>query len=288
MKTLNELQKILSLSVQKESSKKKGENTATCITSSLGHSYCSGKIESDNHLLDISSEQGALIQAIHHNDFSVESAITLVESTKGVASPLILKILADFSARTKNPLSYTIIDTSGNIIFETKDVAKELPFYNLPSVELTSLQERVYASNKIENATIDDLKEHARLGIKRNFPTYDSASGYGVSLLSSDGTLYFGGQYSSFEKRTNLHAEMAVLTSALMDNSHSFTHLGLISPKHKDEPCTPCGCCRQFIAELQKKMDFELEITCFASGKDVQANYTIDELLPHQWSNKKY
>ena len=287
METLNELQKILSLSVQKDNSKKKKGNTATYAASSSGYTYYSGKIESDNHLLDISSEQGALIQAVHHNDFDIENVTTLVESITGTVSPLILKILSDFSARTKNLLSYTIVDVSGNIIFETKDVTKEIPFYNLPLVELSTLKERTYSLNKIENATIDDLREYAHLGIERNFPTYDSASGYGVSLLSSDGTLYFGGQYSSFERRTNLHAEMAVFVSALMDNTRSFTHLGLMSSKHKSEPCTPCGCCRQFIAELQKKLDLELEIVCFASKKDIRVNYTIDELLPYQWSSKK-
>lgn len=288
MEHVQELKKALLLSVQKNSSREKDENTATCITSSSGHSYFSGKIESDNHLLDISSEQAALIQAVHHNDFNIEHVITLVENETGVASPLVLKILADFSVRIKKSLSYSILDTSGKTIFETKDVINELSFYNPPSIQVDSLSKRVYTSNKIKGCTPDDLETYARIGIERNFPTYDSASGYGVSLLTSDGTIYFGGQYSSFEKRTNLHAEMSVITSALMDGSRSFTHLGLISSKHKDEPCTLCGCCRQFIAELEHKLDLQLQILCFASEKDIRITYTIDELLPYQWSSKKY
>ncbi|NQV93178.1 hypothetical protein HQ403_01635, partial [Candidatus Kaiserbacteria bacterium] len=165
----HELKKALALSILKDSSREKNENTATCITSSSGHSYCSGKIESDNHLLDISSEQGALIQAIHHNDFDIEHVTTLVESPVGIVSPLVLKILADFSVRTKKTLSYTVLDTSDNVLFETKDVARELSFYNPPSVELELLQKRTYSTNKITGATVDDLKKHALCGIDRNF-----------------------------------------------------------------------------------------------------------------------
>lgn len=284
---LQELRNALKLSVVKCG---QGNRSASIAYSHSGEKYTTGSVESDSHLLDIPSEQAALVLSVHRNDFAVHRIATITEGGGGVlVSPLTLKIVIDHARRTGIPISYAIFNQEGAILFETKNVGALCSFYEPPVKPLGKIQDSKPNTNRatwdsVENSLKDALKRYAVLGCERNFPTRDSASGYGAAIATKNGMIYFGGQYSSFEKRTGLHAEMAVITAALMDGVTDFAAIGIVSSKHADVPCTPCGCCRQFMAELFRKYASNPRVYCFAKESDVFAEYTIEQLIPDAWT----
>jgi cytidine deaminase len=269
--------------------------SGSVAVSKSGAWYLAGAVGSENHLLDISSELAVLVRAAHNNDILIEEIHTLVTDSAALISPLTLKILADHSARTGIAIQYTIRDTTGKILFDIADARDAIPFYRAPDSVLGLVTKRAPKPAKVsldKNSTESaeyQLRTWALAGCERNFPTYDGASGYGAALLTASGEIYYGGQYSTFEQRLGVHAEMGVLINALMDGVRDITHLGVASSSLRfvETPCSPCGCCRQFMAELFRSYDISPKILLFASGNEQFVSYAIENILPVQWSNKK-
>jgi len=293
---LDKLNKGLKFSIIKKKRKKSEQvKTASIAYSRTGQEYLAANIFSDSNLLSVSSEQVVLVLAVHHNDFQVNEIVTLVEepNPQQLVSPLILKIIIDHQTRTGTKINYTIVNKKGKVLFETKKINQLMPFYNPPLKKLSKVKQAQVSENySVVNQPRDIksvLKEYALLGIERNFPTYNSASGYGTAILTDKSNLYFGGQYGSFDKRIGLHSEMAVSISVLMSNQRErITHLGLVSSKYTDEPCEICGCCRQFLSELIQKFNYQIDFFCFAKDNNLFKKYSINQLLPGQWSSKKW
>lgn len=264
--------------------------------SKSGKYYAAGKIASDTKLLDISSEQAALSLSVQHNDFGVYKVITLIENPNDtpVVSPVVAKIIIDHSIRTGLPIEYQIIDTKQKTLFHTKNAQSVFPLYNPSVVVLTKAKtgDRPMSENKIildENIDYTTiLKHYATLGIERNFPTYDSASGYGAAIITKDNTLYFSGQYSGFDNNTGLHAEMTVVIRALMDRNAEITRLGLVSTKYSDTSCNMCGCCRQFVSEISNRFHHNPDIFCFAKDTSEYTHHTLNNYLPQLWTSKNW
>ncbi len=256
-----------------------------------GRIYTGARIANATHILDIPAELAALVRAVHHNDTEILAVETTVTETSATVSPLVLKLLADHSTRTGTPIQYTLRSTHGTTVFATDDARTMLPSYASQMPRLASLAARDFAPAKIPADAVGDdltsaLKKAARDGITRNFPTRDGASGYGAAVRATDGALYFGGQYSTPDERLGAHAEMAVLIHALLDGATGFTHLALASSKFKDVPASPCGCCRQFLADTARATESEPHVHLFAMETDATAVYTLDELLPAAWTNR--
>jgi len=292
MSGLNELKSALNLSVTK---KKHRERSAAIAYSSSGKKYKAGMIESDTHLLNIAPEQLALAFSAQNNDFKVNKVIALAEAPKRgeLVSPITAKVLIDHARRTGEKIEYQITDLNGRTLFQIKDVRKLFGKIYAPAECLLSKVEgekispnkaKLKKGEKIENA----LKAYALKGMERNFPTSDAASGYGAAVLTRKGNLYFGGQYSSFEKRTNLHSEVAVVARALMEKDGQITHLGLVSSKFENEPCQMCGSCRQFLAEINRHFGLDIQIHLFSKNAGRSEKVRIKEFLPNQWTSKKW
>ncbi|HFC11094.1 MAG TPA: hypothetical protein ENJ75_02820 [Candidatus Kaiserbacteria bacterium] len=267
------------------------KNNSARATTRSGNVYTGVHIASTTHILDISAELSALVNAVHNSDLYVTEMET-VQTKNTAPSPLVLKIIADHGARTGVPIHYILRDEYGKIHFETKDANHELGSYIQTNSILKSFGNRFPSTAKIlakdvaQDKLESTLKKYAVDGISRNFPTYDGASGYGSAVRTKNGDIYFGGQYSASDQRLGVHAEMAVLTQAISDGATGFTHIALASSKFKDAPASPCGCCRQFISEASHETNSNPNILLFASNSNSSSAYTIDELLPVQWTNR--
>jgi len=287
----NKLKKGLKFAVVKKNKKSGFGKTSTTAYSQSGKKYLAGNLASDTNLLDITSEQASLVLSIQNNDFKVNKVITMVEEVnpQQVVSPLVLKVLKDYEIRTGTNIKYTIVDLKGNILFD-EDINDFMSFYNPKTNPLAKTKSSRVSSNCVNIKNIRSvksvLKKYATLGIQRNFPTYDSATGYGTAVLTNKSNIYFSGQYSSFDKRLNLHSEMAASLSVLMSGKkEKITHLGLVSSKFKEEPCEICGCCSQFLLELIKRCDFDIKFVCFAKDNDMHNEYLINDLISSQWAS---
>lgn len=290
---IEQLRRALELSIVKKNST---DRAGTIAYSRSGRSYRGSLIESDTHLLNISPEQVALCMSTQKRDYAVERVITMVEHAPKdeAVSPINIKILIDYARRTGNTLAYTVLDAHGETFFETKNVRTVIPFYQPPDIIL----DRVSTAPPIEenSAEVDlaqtdivpILKKYAKCGLERNFPTYNSASGYATAVITKNGKVYYSGQYSSFEKRTNIHSEAAAILTAFMDGNRDITHMALISTKYKKEPCEICGFCRQFIFEMATRFGLDIKIFCFALENDFFTKYTIDAYLPNAWASKQW
>ncbi len=288
------LREALSLSVTKKARTDGNGNAASVAISKSGKTYCGGKAESDTNLLDITSEQTALLLAAQYRDFQINEVITLVDSTKPIISPIALKVMADFANRTGTKIAYSVLNAEGTTIFKTKNVLDAIPFYQPEPSDLI-LKKVVPKANWVKLSTRADdteiaktLKQHALKGLELAFTTYQGASSYGAAVLTESGRIFYSGQYSSPDKRLMVHAEMAAILAALMAKEEKLTHLAVVSDKFENEPCQTCGPCRQFITELSKRYGWKLQVYCFAKKLPVYNTYSIETLLPNSWSSKKW
>lgn len=271
---------------------KKGKEAAGSVSiaySSSGAEFVGAEVASDSKLLNVSSEQVALSCAKNRNDFGVEKVVTLLGTEdEGTSFLLSLKVLIDWSVRTSRVISYDVYNDAGDRIFSCHDVRKMVPAYK-PAILSLSQRLQVEPSENVSRGAIADLKEFALQGIQRNFPAYDAASGYGVAVLLEHGTIVYGGQYGSLEGRLGLHAEMSVVLDALMNfPGERITDLALVSSKYPDSACSICGNCLQFLAEISSRFGFNISYHCFASEKNIQETSSLQELLPKQWTSKKW
>ncbi|HRZ30177.1 MAG TPA: hypothetical protein P5274_00685 [Candidatus Paceibacterota bacterium] len=293
MDDLKLLVENLNLSVGKKDSKQRSVSLAQ---SESGAHYLAGSVDSDNKLLGISSEQAVLGLSTLAQDYKVHRIITLRESDEKVfsLSPIIAKIIIDYSRRTGKTIEYSVVNTSGNKLFYTPNLSQFYTVYQPTNNLLTRINSDIKASHnwlELPTQNLDYpkiLKEYAIKGLERNFPTSEGTSGYGTAVITKSGRLYYGGQYSSFDERLGLHSEMNVIISALMNKDDEITHLGLVSTKYTDSPCFPCGGCRQFLGELSTKFNWDLKILCFAKETDNLIQRTISDLLPDLWTSKKW
>jgi cytidine deaminase len=289
-KTLEKLKSGLDLCILKPADK---ERTSSIAITRSGREYVGALIGSDTNLMNISSEQVALAMSTSSSDFPVREIITMVENEKRFTlSPLVLKVMVDYAIRTEEPLKYTVIDADGQVLFENADIESVFPLYNPEPIIISKVKENYSPNSEAVEISKKDmpsnLRGYAILGLKRNFPLYDSASAYGTAVYTSGGNVYYAGRYSSPEKRMNLHSEMAAILSALMAGDRAITAIGIVSSKYPDSPCDMCGVCRQFISEISRKLEISPTLYCFAEKTHEFKQFKIEEYLPDSWTSKNW
>ena len=224
-KLAKSLHEALFLSVTKKARTDGNGNAASVAISKSGKSYFGGKAESDTNLLDVTSEQTALLIAVQHRDFQIVEVATLIDSTKPIISPLALKVMADFANRTGTKIAYSVLDAEGTTVFKVKNVLDAIPFYHPEPSDLKLKKVAPKANwakvaknskNTDEAAIAQALKKYALKGLELAFTTYQGASSYGAAVLTESGKIFYSGQYSSPDKRLMVHAEMGAILAALM------------------------------------------------------------------------
>lgn len=293
MEDLEYLTEGLNLAVTKKVVPGGANRLASVGYSRSGRKYRGANVDSDTNLLNITSEQAVVALAAAHQDYALKEIVTLTEKSAGfIPNPISVKTMTDFCVRTGADIKYWAVDLSGQELFSASRVTELIPFYR-PAPDILS---KTKGASPSEARVLADpeapiegqLKKCALVGLSRCFTTEDSASGYGAAVLTEDGIIYYSGQYSSFDKRTNLHAEMAAVLLALMDGRTKITAVGVASSKYKDTPCEICGCCRQFLSEISAKQGQEIDCYCFATESEKYEKHSLKDLLPNQWSSKKW
>ncbi len=269
------------------------ERTSSLVLTASGREYVGAVIGSDTNLMHISSEHSALALSISANDFPVREVVTMIESEQDfLLSPVVVKVMVDYTSRSQAPLSYRVVDKEGKTLFQSENVEDIFPLYNPAPISISRTKEP-YSPNKVkEEISPDDmpkeLKKFALMGMGRNFPLYDSASSYGTAVYTSTGHVYFAGQYSSPDKRLNLHSEMTAMISAILDEGGKIESIGVVSNKYPDSPCNMCGSCRQFVSEMSAKLNISPDLYLFSSESSEFKKIKIEEYLPDSWSSKKW
>ena len=116
--------------------------------------------------------------------------------------------------------------------------------------------------------------------IKASENAYSPYSNFcvGAALLCDDGEIILGTNVENSSYGGTICAERTAFCTAVAKGKKDFTAIAIIGHRRGEEMidfCSPCGICRQFMAELTDK-DF---LVVLSNGKEI-AEYTMVEVLP--------
>lgn len=96
----------------------------------------------------------------------------------------------------------------------------------------------------------------------------------GAALEAADGTVFVGCNIENANYSNSLHAEEVAISEAIKEGHTEFTRLAVSSGKR--DGVTPCGMCRQTLAEFCRA-----DLPIAVDEGDTIAEYTLGELLPN-------
>ena len=98
----------------------------------------------------------------------------------------------------------------------------------------------------------------------------------GAALLTVGGEIVTGGNVENATYGATCCAERTAVFSAVAAGHREFRAIAVAT--HGAEAGTPCGICRQVLAEFSE--DGALDVMCF-TPEGAEARYTLAELVPH-------
>ena len=125
----------------------------------------------------------------------------------------------------------------------------------------------------------EELIEKAKEARKLSYSPY-SHFAVGAALLCKDGSVYVGANIENSSYPLCMCAERNALYNAKMNGVKKEDMVALALSADTDEPCSPCGACRQVISEL-----FPSDAPIYMSNlKGAVQETNIKELLPFAFS----
>ena len=104
----------------------------------------------------------------------------------------------------------------------------------------------------------------------------------GAALLTKDGQVFLGANIENSSYPLCMCAERNALYNAMMHGYKKEDFIALALIANTEEPCSPCGACRQVISELFPE-DAPIYMASI-NGKIKETN--VKELLPFAFSKK--
>ena len=124
-----------------------------------------------------------------------------------------------------------------------------------------------------------ELFEKAVSARKNSYSPYSHYK-VGSALLCQDGTVFLGCNIENAAYTPTVCAERVALFKAISEGKRSFKAIAVAGGKEKIEACTPCGVCRQVMAEFCDSESFEV---IFFENGELKAVY-LSDLLPKSFS----
>ena len=105
----------------------------------------------------------------------------------------------------------------------------------------------------------------------------------GAALLAEDGTVFAGCNVENSSYGLTNCAERTAVFSAVAAGHREFRAIAIVqgAGAGANEPCWPCGACRQVLSEFNPDMD-----VIFREGNDLRVT-SLRELLPHCFDNTR-
>ena len=125
----------------------------------------------------------------------------------------------------------------------------------------------------------NELISKAKEARKLSYSPYSNFA-VGAALLTKDGKVFLGANIENSSYPLCMCAERNALYNAMMDGYKKEDFVALAISADTDEPCSPCGACRQVISELFPRDG----VIVLANLKGDVKETNIDELLPFAFS----
>ncbi|WP_423799123.1 cytidine deaminase [Neobacillus sp. SAB-20_R2A] len=124
---------------------------------------------------------------------------------------------------------------------------------------------------------IEQLIEEAKKAREKAYVPY-SKFGVGAALLTTDGKVYHGCNIENAAYSMCNCAERTAIFKAFSEGDRQYQMMAVVADT--DRPCSPCGACRQVIAELCPR---EMKVVLTNLKGDVLET-TVEQLLPGAFS----
>ena len=99
----------------------------------------------------------------------------------------------------------------------------------------------------------------------------------GAALECSDGSVFTGCNIENAAYGAGICGERAAMSKAVSEGHREFVRIAIFADS--ENWCTPCGACRQFLAEFSPTM----EVLCAKAGNRY-VSYKLSELLPNTFN----
>ncbi|KAI1711326.1 serpentine type 7TM GPCR chemoreceptor srt domain-containing protein [Ditylenchus destructor] len=124
--------------------------------------------------------------------------------------------------------------------------------------------------------TEDQLIQEAVAASENSYSPY-SRFPVGAAVLTEDGTVFRGANVENASYGGTICAERSAIVSAVSAGHRKFKSIAIVT--ELDEPCTPCGICRQFIVEFG-----DVRVIMFSPSTGKRMVSTAYELLPRTFT----
>ncbi len=107
----------------------------------------------------------------------------------------------------------------------------------------------------------------------------------GAALLCADGSIYLGCNIENASYSATVCAERVAFQKAVSEGKRNFKAIAIVGGTDElcKEACSPCGVCRQVMAEFCKNDEFKI-ILPYKEGSEIKfKEYTLSELLPNSF-----
>ncbi len=127
--------------------------------------------------------------------------------------------------------------------------------------------------------TDQELMEEAKKARKKAYAPY---SGFlvGAALLTEDGSIYHGCNIENAAYTPSNCAERTAFFRAVYEGKRRFAKIAIAGGKEEggaDQPCAPCGVCRQVMMEFCDPEEFQIIL---ADGQGGCESYSLSRLFP--------
>ena len=102
----------------------------------------------------------------------------------------------------------------------------------------------------------------------------------GAALVTKNGEIYYGCNIENAAYGPTNCAERTAFFQAIYDGVRDFDRIAIVGGTENsdaDQPCAPCGVCRQVMMEFCNPETFKIIL---ANGKDEPLEYVLKDLFP--------
>lgn len=128
-----------------------------------------------------------------------------------------------------------------------------------------------------------ELISLAKKAAENSYAPYSSFN-VGAALLTKSGKVYLGCNIENASFSPTNCAERTAFFKAVSEGEKQFEKIAIVGGKNMDfkDFCMPCGVCRQVMKEF---CDSSFTVISGKNG-DEYKTYTLEELLPHSFSDE--